>query len=206
MRRGKFITFEGIEGCGKTTQITLLKGVLQKLGYKVMVTREPGGSRIGDAIREILLNPRFNEMRPMTELLLYVAGRTQHYYQIILPALKQGKMVLCDRFADSTRAYQGAARAIEPKLIEHLHRIAIDSFKPDKTLLLDLSVREGRQRIQKRKLDRLEKEALAFHRRVRQGYLKLAKREPRRIRVIPAGAAVQTVHQNILKIIASLLP
>lgn len=205
MPMGKFITFEGIEGCGKSTQITLLKGALQKRGYEVVVTREPGGSKIGDAIREILLNPRFNEMRPMTELLLYVAGRTQHYYQIILPALKKGKMVLCDRFADSTRAYQGAARAIEPKLIEHLHQIAIDSFKPDKTLLLDLSVKEGRQRIRKRKLDRLEKEALAFHRRVRQGYLKLAKRESQRIRVIPAGAAVQTVHQNILKIILPLL-
>ncbi len=150
--RGKFITFEGIEGCGKTTQIGLLDKWLRSKGYRTLLTREPGGTPIGEKIRNILLAPRFQEMFPITELLLYAAGRHQHIQEVILPALKEGKIILCDRFADATQAYQGGARKIDPKFLTALHSLAVGSLKPHLTILLDCPVATGLKRIQKRRL------------------------------------------------------
>lgn len=197
----KFITFEGVEGSGKSTQIQLLEATLNKLGLKTLVTREPGGSKIGDQIREILLNKENKEMLGMTELLLYVAGRAQHVYQIIQPALKEGKIVLCDRYADSSAAYQGSARAIDLKILEKIHELAIKNFQPDLTFLLDLPAEEGLKRIRggRSRLDRLEEEALAFHEKVRLGYLALAKKEPKRFCVLNAEDEEGILHEKILK-------
>lgn len=197
----KFITFEGVEGSGKSTQIRLLEKTLQKMGHETIVTREPGGSKIGDQIREILLNKENKEMLSMTELLLYVAGRAQHVYQVIQPALKEGKIVLSDRFADSSAAYQGAARAIDEATLKKIHELAIKNFQPDLTFLLDLPAQQGLKRIRgaRGRLDRLEEEALAFHEKVRLGYLALAKKEPKRFCVLNAGDEEAVLHEKILK-------
>jgi len=202
---GKFITFEGIEGCGKSTQIELLQKYLQEKGQRVLLTREPGGSPIGDEIRSTLLNTKHKEMLPLTELLLYAAGRCQHIGQIIQPALKEGQIVLCDRYADSTTAYQGAARKIDIDTLQKMHQLATNNLQPDITFLLDLPVEEGIKRIQSRTLDRFEKEKKEFHEKVRQGYLDLAKREPNRIKIISAKESVEIVHQTILQEVNRLL-
>lgn len=196
---GLFITFEGIEGCGKSTQIRWLADALTKQNHSVFVTREPGGPKIGEAIRILLLNPQFKEMTPMTELLLYVASRAQHVVEVILPKIAQGTSVISDRYWDSTIAYQGAARAIPADKIEQLHQIAINNYKPDLTFLLDLPVAEGLRRIQKRKqIDRLEQEDVPFHERVREGYLALAAREAGRIKVINGAESIEKIHQEIV--------
>lgn len=197
-RRGKFITFEGIEGSGKTTQIRLLASRLRRGGNLVVVTREPGGSPIGDNIRGILLDTRFKEMAPVTELLLYAAGRAQHAEQVIRPAIQKRKIVLCDRFADSTTAYQGGARGLSEAGLKCLHQIATGGLKPDLTILLDLPVRKGFKRIRGRKQDRLEKEKRSFHNRVRRAYLRLARREKRRIKVMNALLPETLLHEKIM--------
>lgn len=202
---GKFITFEGIEGCGKSTQIRLLDETLRQKGFQTVLTREPGGPAIGEAIRKILLNPKFKEMQPMTELLLYVANRAQHIEEVIKLAIAAGKIVLCDRYADSTTAYQGVARAISKKTLKEIHKIATNDFQPDLTILLDLPVPEGLKRIRRRQnhsqeqatLDRFEKETMVFHEKVRQGYLTLAKEEPKRIKIIDASKTSEEIHQQI---------
>lgn len=196
---GHFITFEGIEGCGKSTQIGLLAEALREGGIPVFVTREPGGPKIGEAIRHLLLNPDFREMTPMTELLLYMASRAQHVEEVIRPKVAEGVCVISDRYWDSTTAYQGAARKIAADKIEALHQIAIEGYKPSLTFLLDIPVEEGIRRIQKRKqLDRLEREESAFHQRVRDGYLALAAREPERIRILDGLRPVEKIHGEIV--------
>lgn len=202
---GKFITFEGIEGCGKTTQIGLLDEWLRSKNYTTLLTREPGGTPIGEKIRQVLLSSQSEAMRPLTELLLYTASRYQHLEEVILPVLKEGKIVVCDRFADATRAYQGGARKIDPKLLATLHRLIVGKIKPNLTLLLDCPVETGFQRIKTRKLDRLEKETLDFHKRVRAEYIRIAKAEPKRIRIIDALGDVQTVHQKIIEAVMRIL-
>lgn len=198
-----FITFEGGEGSGKSTQIKLLKKALQKKGYTVFFTREPGGTVIGDQIRHILLDTKNKKMVPLTELLLYEAGRAQHVEEVIRPALKKRKIVISDRFFDATTVYQGVARHLNSSLVQNLNRIATGGLKPDLTIILDIPVGAGLKRIQKGRhaLDRIEVEKQSFHEAVRKGYLKLAKAEPKRVKIINALASVEEIHKNILNIV-----
>ena len=199
-----FITFEGIEGCGKTTQIGLLTSFLKRLQRPFLLTREPGGTGVGDQIRRILLSSENVGIEPMAELYLYAAARVQHLRQVISPALREGKLVICDRFADATLAYQGYGRGMDLAWIEEIHARTMANVKPDLTFLLDLPVEEGLRRALKRmenhsvKEDRFEKEALDFHRRVREGYLALARNEPRRIVVLDGMKEEETLHREIL--------
>lgn len=221
-----FITFEGIEGCGKTTQIGLLTAYFEKSHRSFLLTREPGGTEAGEKIREILLSSKKIRLEPMAELLLYAAARIQHYNEVIGPALKDGKIVLCDRFADATLAYQGFGRGLDIAWIEEIHRRAINNLKPDITFLLDLPVEEGLRRawirIKNNKgsraqdikpnyyqlefpfhlihagQDRFEKEALDFHQKVRNGYLTLARKEPKRFIVLDGMKEEGALHREIV--------
>lgn len=207
-----FITFEGIEGCGKTTQIKLLIPVLQAKGYECIATREPGATEIGRRIRAILLDAAHTTMLPLTELLLYEADRAQHVHEVIKPALAANKVVVSDRFFDATTVYQGYARGFDLELIQQIHRILLGGLRPDLTLILDLPVDLGLKRAWQRinsqsgglPEDRFEKEAFAFHENVRQGYLTLAGGEPERFRVIDASRNPQTIHKDIAEIVLSL--
>ncbi|GAM08199.1 thymidylate kinase [Geobacter sp. OR-1] len=200
---GCFITFEGIEGCGKTTQINLLAIRLNELGYETVVTREPGGCPISDQIRSILLNGNNNAMEPLAELLLYAAARAQHVSEVISPALEADKIVLCDRFTDATLAYQGFARGLDKALIENLNQLASFSIRPHMTFLFDCPVEIGLSRAispldsQGVREDRFEKESLAFHQRVRDGYIGIAGQAPDRIIIIPADRQVQAVADDV---------
>lgn len=174
-----FITFEGTEGCGKSTLIQNLAQKLTERGHAPVVTREPGGIPVAESIRSIILH---QEMEPLTELFLYEAARAEHFQKVIAPALKARKWVLCDRFTDSTLAYQGSARGLTPKMIQDLNRFATDGREPDLTLLLDLPVEIGLRRAQDP--NKFEAEGVAFQKKVRKGYLALAKKHPRRFRVL----------------------
>lgn len=210
---GNFITFEGIEGCGKTTQIRLLEEFLKLKGYHVLLTREPGGTRIGDQIRKILLSAENRGMFPVAELFLYAAARNQHVEEVILPALKEGRVILCDRFADATVAYQGAARKIENSFLEQVHKIATGGLKPNLTLILDcpadVGLKRAKIRNEKNEVagveDRFEQERIEFHEQVRQGYLDIAKKEPSRVKIINAMEPVQIVHRQIVQEIMRVL-
>jgi dTMP kinase len=200
-----FITLEGIEGCGKTTQINYLNSFFENRGRPCMVTREPGGTAIGKKIRSILLNPSSKDMVPKAELLLYMADRAQHIASLVKPCLAAGKVVLCDRYFDATVVYQGFARGLDTRFIRELHRLILEDFKPDITLLLDLSPRIGLARAWKQ-LDngarssiesRFEEEALSFHEKVRAGYLELARLEPERFRTIDASGDEKQVQKDI---------
>jgi dTMP kinase len=201
---GCFITFEGIEGCGKTTQIKLLAQRLEKLGYQVTVTREPGGSPVADKIRNILLDSDNGAMVPMTELLLYAAARAQHVSEVVAPALQSGRLVLCDRFTDATIAYQGCGRGLDRKVIDELNRLATAGVGPDITLLLDCPAETGLERAFSRingssgaREERFELESLQFHRRVRKGYLDLAGDEPERFIIIDADRNIVEIEDEI---------
>lgn len=201
--RGKFITFEGIEGCGKTTQIELFAGYLREKGHEVIVTREPGGTDIGDQIREVLLNPHNVAIAPTTELLLYGAARAQHVEEKIRPAMKAGKIVLSDRYADATTAYQGAARNLPKEILKKLHEVATGDLVPDITFLLDLpaelSLKRARDRnIERGHEDRFENEEMEFHKKVRKGYLEIAKREPGRVIVVDGSGDVDATFSCIV--------
>ena len=203
---GLFITFEGGEGCGKTTQIDLLAEYLREQGRTVVETREPGGTPIAEAIRGVLLNPEHGEMDTQAELLLYAAARAQHVNEKIGPALAAGQVVLCDRFADSTTAYQGAARGVAASELAALHRMATGDIWPHKTFLIDLAPEVGLDRAKIRgTADRLESEALSFHTAVRQGFLKLAQEEPERIQVIDGAQEIQTIALEIQSVVEGLL-
>lgn len=210
---GIFITFEGIEGCGKTTQINLLKAYLLKRNYNVQLTREPGGTRIGDQIRKILLSDKNNAISDKTELLLYEACRAQHIKEVILPALKEDKIVLCDRFADSTLAYQGYGRKIDLGFIERLDIIVAGELRPDLTILLDMDVGSGLQRAKNRnskvteseREERFEKETLEFHERIRKGFLELAEKDRKRIRIIDGSKSVDEIQKIIRDLIEEIL-
>jgi dTMP kinase len=207
------ITLEGIEGSGKTTQITYLYDFLKDRGLACIMTREPGGTRIGQKIRAVLLDPESHGMAPETELLLYVADRAEHIRSLILPALGTGKIVLCDRFFDATLVYQGFARGLDRQMIRQLHRLTCQGIRPDLTFLLDLDPDVGLKRAWTQirngsRTDaesRFEKEKLAFHERVRAGYLDLAKTEPDRFRIIEAGQAPMGVRAQIIAQLSQIL-
>lgn len=196
-----FITFEGIEGCGKSTQLALAAESLRRQGHTVVTTREPGGTPIGEQIRSVLLDTAHGAMTPTTELLLYNASRSQHVDEVIRPAIARGSMVLCDRYADATVAYQGAARRIDLQVLAQLHTIATGNLQPTLTLIFDLPVGVGQRRMTSRGAtpDRLEQEARGFHERVRQGYLALAKHEATRCRVVDASQTIDEVHAAVMK-------
>ena len=199
-----FITFEGIEGCGKTTQIGHLTSFFKKNRHPFLLTREPGGTKVGEKIRRILLSSDNGGIEPMAELFLYVADRIQHCRQVIAPALREGKVVLCDRFADATTVYQGFGRGLDLGWIEEIHARALKNIKPDLTFLLDLPVEVGLRRAWKRlerdqtREDRFEKEALDFHQRIRDGYLTLARNEPGRIIVLDGSKNEEALHREIV--------
>jgi dTMP kinase len=206
LKHGIFISLEGIEGTGKTTQGNFLSAYLSGKGYEVMLTHEPGGTVIGGRIREVLLLPDHKEMSVVTELLLYNADRAQHLTQKIRPALEQGKVVITDRFSDSTAAYQGYGRGIAMSLIESMDKIATGSIRPNLTILFDLDVETGLGRNRKaEKTDRLELETLEFHKRVRNGFLEIAGHEPERFAIIDASCTIEEVRNSVIKAVESKL-
>jgi len=210
---GKFVTFEGGEGSGKTTQIKLATNWLKERGIPVLATAEPGGTPFGQKIREILLNRGSCAIGAEAELLLFAAARAQHVRETILPALDRGLWVLCDRFADATLVYQGFGRGIDSGFIKALNAFSTSSLKPDLTLLFDLPVEVGLARAEKRAAggrpetaeDRFEQEDHAFHERIRKGYLILAAGEPDRFRMIDGAADVETVHREVCRSLTELL-
>jgi dTMP kinase len=198
MQKGLFITIEGIEGVGKSTQIDLLSTYLKSKNINYISTREPGGLGVPEAIRSILLN---QDMHPLTELILYEAARTEHFQKIILPAIKEGKTVLCDRFIDSTVSYQGYGRGLDLKLIDELNSIATQNTLPDITFFLDMSVENAFQRLKSRgsKADRFESLSHDFYEKVRKGYLDLNKKDPKRLIIINAERNIEEIHSDIVR-------
>jgi len=204
VEHGTFITFEGIEGSGKSTQAALLKAFLEEQGLEVLVTREPGGSPIGEQIRHVLLDPGNHGMVPLAELLLYEASRCQHVEAVIRPALERGNAVICDRFFDASTAYQGYARGLGIKMVGELNLVATGGRKPDLTIVLDLPVEMGLRRLG-RNLDRIEREAVEFHERVRQGYLRIAEDEPDRVKVVNAAGTVDDTFSDVKDLVEKLI-
>lgn len=208
--RGYFITFEGIEGSGKSLQLQLLARYLSAQGVPVVVTREPGGTLCGEKLRHILLDSTGPSRAPVTELLLYLADRYQDLVEVVEPALAEGKHVLADRYHDATRAYQGRARGLDPRLIDSLARL-LKLRRPDLTLVLDLPVETGLSRARGRnvqegsQLGRFEAESLRFHRRVRSAYREFARLEPQRFRIVRATGTPEQIHRRIVKLLAPLL-
>ncbi len=197
MKKGVFITFEGIEGAGKSTQIEILSEKLKKKGIKTLTTFEPGDTELGKKIRDLLLNPSLS-INPLSELLLYFADRLQHIEEKINPFLSQGFVVICDRFTDSTLAYQGYGRGISIELITTLNKILLNSFKPDITILLDLSPEIGLERNKKiKKNDKFELETLPFHNRVRKGFLQIASTDTERFIVIDGNRGINEIATEI---------
>ena len=204
-----FITFEGIEGCGKTTQIGMAGDFLREKQVPVTITEEPGGAPLGKHIRKLLLNFGDCRIDARAELLLFAAARAQHVQEVILPALATGQVVLCDRFSDATLAYQGFGRGLSLEFIKSLNKFSADALKPDLTLLFDLPVEVGLGRAIGRianlqgtlREDRFEQEGLAFHQKIRDGYLSLAKDEPERFRIIDASRDVQSIRRDVCRMI-----
>jgi dTMP kinase len=205
--KGKFITFEGGEGSGKSTQIRLLAEALRKKGFDVVLTKEPGATEPGAKIREILLSPKTKKLCPEAETLLFMADRAQHMDEIVIPALKQGRIVISDRHADSTLAYQGYGRGLDKEKIKEFNLFAAKKIKPDLTLVLDIEAEKGLKRTIKQEFgqnDRIEKEKLEFHKKLIEGFRKIAEYEPERVRLIPQGT-VDIVHRQIMEIVEKIL-
>lgn len=198
MTKGLFITVEGTDGSGKTTQIALLEQYLNSKGFGVVLTREPGGTSISERIREIILDPRNTEMGHIPEMLLYASSRAQHVFEVIKPAVAAGKIVICDRFVDSSYVYQGFGRGIDLSIVEEVNRIAMDGSFPDVTFFFDLSpeIALGR-RIKATGADRIENEKMEFHMKVYEGYKKLALRYPERIKSIDSNRSVEEIFKDV---------
>lgn len=196
--KGLFITFEGIDGCGKTTQLNLLAEYLREKGYEIVITREPGAIGLGKKLREILLNYD-GDVSPNCESFLFLADRAQHIDIIVKPAIEAGKIVLCDRHTDSTFAYQGYGRGVDLSKIKMLNNIATSGIKPDLTFVFDLDVKTALSRVGKDK-DRMESAGIGFFERVRQGYLKIAKEESERVKVINSNDSIENIFVQVKKI------
>ncbi|MEI8388837.1 MAG: dTMP kinase [bacterium] len=203
IKKGLFITFEGADGSGKSTQLKMTADFLQKKGYEVVSTRDPGGTPLGVKIREILLHHE-GKIADKCELFLYLADRAQHVDQKIIPALNEGKVVLCDRYIDSSVAYQGYARGLDIEEIIMLNNIVTKSYLPDLTFVFDVSTDVAQTRVGTTK-DRLESEAKEFHQKVRFGFLELAKQFPDRIKVIDANQEIENVYIDVIKILENYL-
>lgn len=204
MKKSFFITFEGPDGSGKTTQINNIRSFFEERGFETVVTREPGGTNIGEKIRDILLDRDNSEMDHMTEALLYAASRAQHVSEVILPALEQGKIVICDRFTDSSYAYQEYGRKLG-RSIEVINEYAVNGCIPDITFLMELSPDEGMKRIESSVKDRLEAEKMDFHERVFEGYRCLSKRFPDRIKTVDASMDIESISMTIRGYLLELL-
>ncbi|GIW54423.1 MAG: thymidylate kinase [Nitrospiraceae bacterium] len=205
--RGIFITVEGVEGSGKTTQVQRLARLLRKEGYRVLETREPGGTPLAESIRRILLHSTAERMDPRCEALLILAARSQHVARVIKPALDRGLVVLCDRFFDSTLAYQGYGRGLDVGVLRRLNRFATEGLEPDLSLLFDLPVGAGLARRRRNKLEqnRLDRESRRFHNAVRRGFLELASRAPRRIVVLDGTKSAETLADEVAAIVRRFL-
>lgn len=206
---GTFITFEGIDGSGKSTQLRLLANFLRSRGAQVLVTREPGGTPVGLRLRAALLDSQ-EQVDPLTELLVFAADRAQHVRRVLRPALAAGQIVLSDRYADATKAYQGAGRGFSPELISEIVQLATEGLKPALTLLFDLSVAESVARMRRRsegrqRVDRLDSEDAEFHSRVRNAYLRLAAQEPDRFQIIAANAPAEETQSRVKEIVVPFL-
>lgn len=198
--QGLFISMEGPDGAGKSTQIELLQGYLADKGYEIVITREPGGTAISEDIRQIILNKDYTEMSSNTELLLYAASRAQLVYEVIRPALEQGKAVICDRFIESSVVYQGIARGLGIDTVYAINDYALEGLRPQLTILLDLDAEEGlRRKKNQAELDRMEAAGLEFHRKVAEGYRLLAERDSERIMRISATLPKEEIHAKIVK-------
>lgn len=204
---GLLITLEGIDFCGKTTQAQKLASYLRRKGYKVLLAREPGGDRVAERIRRVLLSKANSQMTPLTELFLYEAARSQLTQNTILPALKQGKAVVCDRYFDSTLAYQGYGRGLSKRMIIKFNHIASLGLKPNLTLILNVPVKVSLMRGKKkgRKKDRLEKEKFEFHQRIRKGFLTIARQNPKRIKVVDGTKNIEETWQKVRRVVESFL-
>jgi dTMP kinase len=202
---GKLITFEGVDGAGKTTQVLLTAAALEQRGYTVLTTREPGGTRLSEEVRRLLLDPQFSEMAASTEALLYAAARSQLVGEVILPALELGRVVLCDRFVDSSLAYQGYGRGLGLDLLRTVNAFALVGLGAFYTIVIDLQPEQGMRRFATRESDRLEQESVSFHRRVRDGYRALAAAAPERIRVVDGTGTPDAVQARVWAHVAALL-
>ncbi|MFC1666848.1 dTMP kinase [Candidatus Omnitrophota bacterium] len=198
--RGLFITFEGPEGSGKSTHSRLLRNFLRKKGFKVLYTREPGGVTISEKIRHILLDPKNKGMDAVCEMLLYMAARAQIVKEKLIPALKKGNIVICDRFLDATLVYQGYAGGIDVKLIRDMGRLVTAGVSPKITFLLDIDAKKGLSRTGKTK-DRIERKSLLYHKKVRRGYLTIARKEPRRMKVVSAVGKIDDTQKAIRRLV-----
>ncbi len=199
-----FITFEGVEGSGKSTQAEKLSTYLQEQGYRVVLTREPGGTALSDKIRDMLLDPQNKDMTDRTEVLLYMASRAQHTKQFIMPNINKGNIVICDRYIDSSVAYQGWARNIGVENIHWLNIFSTRNIKPDITFIIDLDPEIGLQRVGKDK-DRIESESLVFHKRVREGYLQIFENNPERVKLINGNQDIEEIFEKIKSIILPVI-
>ncbi len=198
MRKGLFITVEGTDGSGKTTQIKLMEKFLKAQGIDVILSREPGGTQISEMIRDLILDPRNTDISPLTEMMLYAAARAQHVFQVIRPALESGKYVICDRFVDSSYAYQGCGRGVDLKTVADVNRAAVDGVVPDITFFLDIDPRLAiERRIKSTGADRIEQEKMDFHIRVYEGYRKMALLYPDRIKTIDASKSIEEIASQI---------
>ena len=203
MERGLFITFEGADGCGKTTQLKLLAEYLTEKGYEVVITREPGAKGLGEKIREILLNYE-GDVSDRCESFLFLADRAQHIDMIVNPAVCAGKIVLCDRHTDSSVAYQGYGRGLPVERIKMLNELAVNVRHPDLTIVFDIDVETSMSRVGQVK-DRMESAGMEFFNRVREGYLEIAKQEPQRVKVLDASKSVDEIHTEVVKLFEELL-
>ena len=199
MNKGLFITFEGVDGCGKSTQMDLLAQYLKQKGHDVILTREPGANGLGEKIREILLNYK-GEVSDRCESFLFLADRAQNIDIIVKPAVTEGKIVLCDRHTDSTVAYQGYGRGLDLDRINKLNTLATNGMKPDLTFVFDIDTDTSMERVGKNK-DRMESAGLEFQKKVRNGYLELAKKEPERIKVVDASKSIEEIHEQVISLI-----
>ena len=205
MKRGLFITFDGPEGCGKTTQSRALALWLRRRGFSVVLTRDPGGSPIAEEIRGLLLDHRYKGLDPLSEMLLYETCRASLVRDIILPALRQGKIVVCDRFSDATHVYQGIAGGVPDRLIQQADKAVCRGVKPVLTFILDVESRKGLKRLRKhRRLDRMEDKPLRFHEAVRRGYVRIAKKNPARVRLIPS-LPLEKVRERVMTEVTRVL-